>query len=95
MMEVQALYDRDANRLIFPGDIRFRNPKVPVRIMIADQEIVDDAEQAGVIDSESRTERNLKEILSLLGPDWEYIENGHTDKERFAEALTASGRYKP
>ena len=94
MVEVQALYDRDANRLIFPEDIRFRNPKVPVRVMIADQEIVADAEQVGVVYSESRTERNLKEILSLLGPDWEYIENGHTDKERFAEALMVSERYK-
>lgn len=93
-MEVQALYDRDANRLILPGDIRFRNPKVPVRVMIPDQEIVGDDEQAGVVYSESRTDRNLQEILSLLGPDWEYIDNGRTDKDRFAETLTVSERYK-
>ena len=96
-MEVQAVYDRDANRLILPVDIRFRNPKVPVRIMIADQEIVEenDDKQPGVVYSESRTDRNLQEILSLLGPNWEYIENGLTDKDRFAEALTVSERYKP
>jgi len=29
IIEVQAVYDRDANRLILPGDIRFRNPKKP------------------------------------------------------------------
>lgn len=94
-MEVQAVYDRDANRLILPGDIRFRNPKVPVRVMIPDQEIVEDDEQTGMVYSESRTDRDLQEILSLLGPDWEYIENGRTDKDRFAEALTVSERYKP
>lgn len=94
-MEVQAVYDRDANRLILPGDIRFRNPKVPVRVMIPDQEIVEDDEQTGIVYSESRTDRDLQEILSLLGPDWEYIENGRTDKDRFAEALTVSERYKP
>ncbi len=94
-MEVQAVYDRDANRLILPGDIRFRNPKVPVRVMIPDQEIIEDDEQAGVVYSESRTDRDLQEILSLLGPDWEYIDNGRTDKDRFAEALTESERYKP
>jgi hypothetical protein len=94
-MEVQAVYDRDANRLILPGDIRFRNTKVPVRVMISDQEIVANDEQVGVVYSESRTDRNLQEILSLLGPDWEYIANGGTDKDRFAEALAVSERYKP
>lgn len=93
-MEVQAVYDRDANQLILPGDIRFRNPKVPVRVVIPDQEIVEDDEQAGVVYSESRTDRNLQEILSLLGPDWKYIDDGRTDKDRFAEALTLSERYK-
>ena len=94
-MEIKAIYDRDANRLILPGDIRFRNPKVPVRVMIPDQEIVEDADaRAGVVYSESRTDRDLQEILSLLGPDWEYIDDGRTDKDRFAEALTVSERYK-
>jgi len=93
-MEVRAVYDRDANRLILPGDIRFRNPKVPGRVMIPDQEIVEDDKRAGVVYSESRTDLNLQEILSLLGPDWEYIDNGRTDKDRFAEALTVSERYK-
>ena len=96
-MEVQAVYDRDANRLILPGDIRFRNPKVPVRVTIPDQEIIEenDDKQPSVVYSESRTDRNLQEILSLLGPNWEYIENGRTDKDRFAEALAVSERYKP
>jgi hypothetical protein len=93
-MEVQAIYDRDANRLILPGDIRFRHPKVPVRVMIPDQEIIEDNEQGGVVYSESRTDQNLQEILSLLGSDWEYIDNGRTGKDRFAEALTVSERYK-
>jgi len=62
--------------------------------MIPDQEIVEDDKRAGVVYSESRTDLNLQEILSLLGPDWEYIDNGRTDKDRFAEALTVSERYK-
>ena len=94
-MEVQAIYDRDANRLILPGDIRFRNPKVPVRVMIPDQEIVEhDNARAGVVYSESRTDRDLQEIISLLGPAWVNIDDGRTDKDRFAEALTVSERYK-
>ena len=61
-----------------------------MRVMISDQEIIKDDNRAGMVYSNSRTDRNLQEIRSLLGPDWEYIDNGRADKDRFAEALEVS-----
>jgi len=91
-MEIKAVYDQNEEQLILPGFMRLKNRRVPVRVIIPDEEIM--AADVGEVEhTGSKTDQILAEINALLGPDYKYIDDGRTDKERFAEEITRSGRW--
>jgi hypothetical protein len=93
-MEVQAILYRDGRiKLICPA--KLLKDSVEVKVLIPDDSLsvtngpvpVDREEQLEI--SSSKLAVMLCELGEILGDGYTYVEDGRTDKERFAEELEA------
>lgn len=94
-MQIPAIYNTKQGKLTFLTTVHLKSDQVRVRVELPDEEVEALAtEKKGVTRKRNgNVDRALEEIDIILGPDYQYIDDGKTDKQRFAEGLMRSGKY--
>lgn len=93
-MEIEAIWYQDG-RVKFLDPVRLRKTSVKVRVTIPD-DAVEAKETTGQRQAEEEVEaknpelaETLRAMRALLGEGYTYVNDGRTDRERFAVELEA------
>jgi hypothetical protein len=91
-MRIKATLDR--GQVIFDQPIKFRRHSLPILITVADDEVIADNNKLIELSLSPETSRLINKMREIRGEERQYLDNGKTDKERFADELEAVGKYK-
>ena len=91
-MQIKATLDH--GQVTFEQPIKLRHDPLPILIIIADDEVVKDDDKFIESSLSPETLSLIDQLSNVLGPDYNYKDNGKTDKERFADELNTVEKYK-
>ena len=91
-MQIKATLAHD--KVTFDQPIKFRHGPLPVLITIADDEVIADNDELIESSRSPETSQLINKLREIRGDERQYIDDGKTDNDRFADELEAVGKYK-